>query len=228
MGKVTDWIKIFELLEDFDYEAKLVIENAEGMAFIAEETGRGYIYPLDKRAAEESEAWERSIEAFAREKKYAGLKEREEAYEAEIFKEGETREKAEGAVKFYKETEETAERFEAEEQGENISRISESTPEYGEPIDERLKERIMQMYEAEKESAQNVFEEGLFKKTEKGKAEKIIQWGQEKEKDRGRDIKIEMHNVNNVQSEMDIDTVTDMLTERLCELMQKSAEGFYM
>lgn len=228
MGKVTDWIKIFELLDNFDYEAKLVIEDAEGMIAIAEGTGRGYIYPLDKRQTEESETWARSIEAFAIEKKYAGLMRREEAYEAEIFKEDEAREKAEGAVEFYKAMEETAERFEAEKQGESISRILEGTPEYGETIDERLKDRVMQMYEAEKESAQNVFEEGLFKKTEKGKTEKIIQWGQDKEKDRGRDIKIEMHNVNNVQNEMDIDTVTDMLTERLCELMQKSAEGFYM
>lgn len=224
MGKVTDWLKIFELLEDFDYEAKLVTVDAEGLIAIAEGTDRGYLYPLDKRQAGEGEAWERGIEAFAREKKYAGLKEREEAYEAEIFKEGETREKAEGAVEFYKAMEETAKRFEAEEKGENISRILETTPEYG----ERLKDRVIQMYEAEKECAQNALEEGLFKKAEKGKAEKIIQWGQEKEKDRGRDIKIEMHNVNNVQNEMDIDTVTDMLTERLCELMQKSAEGFYM
>lgn len=42
------------------------------------------------------------------------------------------------------------------------------------------------------------------------------------------DMKIEMNNVNNVASEVDIEAVTDMLTERLCDMMQKSAEGFYM
>lgn len=62
----------------------------------------------------------------------------------------------------------------------------------------------------------------------KKEREKILSGGQASQGEDKRDIRIEMHNVNNVTGEADIDKITDMLTGRLCELMQKSADGFYM
>jgi predicted nucleic acid-binding protein len=43
----------------------------------------------------------------------------------------------------------------------------------------------------------------------------------------GGDVKIEMVNNNNISSDTDIDDIADMLTMRIFEIMQKSADGLY-
>lgn len=54
---------------------------------------------------------------------------------------------------------------------------------------------------------------------------KMPLWEHEGER---KDIKIELKADRNVMEEFDTDSITDMLTEKLCELMNRGTDGLYM
>lgn len=65
-------------------------------------------------------------------------------------------------------------------------------------------------------------------KIEKSKVKKLLEYAPDENGEHGKDIKIELNNVNNVTKNSDIEQVTELLTQRICDIMQKSADGFYM
>lgn len=58
-------------------------------------------------------------------------------------------------------------------------------------------------------------------------ARRIIESTAERGSGASREVKIEMVNNNNISSKVDIDDVADMLTMRICDIMNRSADGIY-
>ncbi len=58
-------------------------------------------------------------------------------------------------------------------------------------------------------------------------AKRIIESAAERGGGESREVRIEMVNNNNISSKADIDDVADMLTMRICDIMNRSADGIY-
>lgn len=66
----------------------------------------------------------------------------------------------------------------------------------------------------------------IFKRSKK-EAERVLNSAEPLKDGRMHEVNIEMVNNNNIQSSFDVDEALDMLSQRLCEIMAKSADGLY-
>ena len=257
MGRITDWEKVFENLEYLFYEAFLK-ENKTSFSerfLVREEYAEtlneivprasagqssalfhGYKY-LDTAWCEEKH--EKEIYSDRNLPEKVLKKDKDEDFydflkkEEEINNIWEKIEKTERNINYLTKEAERVNEYKIktekvvfeEESSEKIKSLKKGDSLADYEASREMIEGLLVSYHDEIKNSINISEEYQPKKSG---MRKILETGQQKAQREKRDIKIEMHNVNNVTNDTDIDRITDMLTGRLCEIMQKSAEGIYM
>ncbi len=219
MGKIGDWIEIFENLEYFLYGASMSMNEISGVSFerITEEKERegvvkkpgkqsfgsgvnGKIFPVEKL-----KEWEMNTQRIE-EKVY--LTEKSLKFYNKLFREGE---RGLGLKKWGK-----------------YEKPGKVTP-LGKTAVEVFNKKDGYVFGGYGEMGkEKIFENRFTGKVTEREKKKIFESAIRQDRGENENIKLEVHHVAKDVSELDMDKVTDMLTDRLYEMMQKSTEGFYI
>lgn len=231
MGEVKDWNVILQGAEEsLFFEARLFYEEALEEDFEDRRKAEAYEYAFKERLISEDAlvAKERGFgESFDFD--YAGKrvwieevlkkeKERERMLFERIFR----RESAEDAESVFKSNLKKMVEFER-----GISRKFEMP-------DEREFAGFEEYEDARGFDRKSIYdsiilgeEGGVSQRVTGSRKDRILAFTKEGVKERGERMKIEVKNTNNINRDVDIDRVTDSITQRLCEIMSKSADGLY-
>lgn len=236
MGYVKDWESMFEeLFGGMFFEARIIFGEdgledeyyREGVHFKDDER-----YPLmqksvrlqEREFCERGESFDKGLNVFKR--REAEAFEREYAHSYNFH----TRER------YAADFENTVEGiiFGNEEKGAEFEKLAEE----GEKISREVYEKILNPRSMREIAVEETFVQDDYAEKEsntekffnmsRSKREQILESFKNGNGSGVHDVKIEMINNSHTENEFDIDEAIDTLSERLCELMAKSADGLYL
>lgn len=230
MGKTTDWTRIFNSLEYFLYGASIEWGEDEKIPYYSKKEGK-LISAEDNKAF-----WEERVPEI----KKMGRRENERLFQKTFIERmmelSKTEERIISSIekgeRNQKNTQLVYERLCVDRREKLLwdyyrDSFMKMAEERGKGEEEAMGYEVIAPlpltgYQSE------IVAENAPRKMGRSERERIVKSSLKKDGVSGGNVKLEMHNVNNLSGEVDIEKVTDMLTDRLYEMMQKSTDGFYM
>lgn len=237
MGKVRDWSEILYCFENAEFFSAVMTpkdeENGKEGEKNASLEARASVWEKGEGremdfSQEESilakEAFEEMVKMREEyEKEYFG---EEEAYEKSFLNTEEAYEKAVGGKEDVYENE-ILEKIIAQNDGNETASIRMAEEKFGKPEEELFydeaaaydKKDFAEYIEREEDEGRSVLR--------RKKREKILGFARDRDKGEGKSVKIEVTNNNTIEKESDIDEIVYQLTDKLCEMMTRGADGLY-